>query len=155
MTDDPARPPETWQDPAGVSPERQAPRRPHSPRLHLLLFLATVVTTITAGAIQQVVNPFEDPWQLYHGIPFSFTLLVILAAHEMAHYLASRRHQLNVTLPYFLPAPPLPFIIGTFGAFIRIRSPIQDKRALLDVGCSGPLVGVLVYIPVKIGRAHV
>ena len=66
----------------------------------------------------------------------------------MGHYLVSRRHHLDVTLPYFIPAPPIPFIIGTFGAFIRIRSPIRDKRALLDVGCSGPLIGVLVSIPV-------
>jgi len=61
----------------------------------------------------------------------------------MGHYLVSRRHHLDVTLPYFIPAPPIPFIIGTFGAFIRIRSPIKDKLALLDVGCAGPLTGVL------------
>ena len=66
----------------------------------------------------------------------------------MGHYLVSRRHHLDVTLPFFIPAPPIPFIIGTFGAFIRIRSPIPDKRALLDVGCAGPLTGVLVSIPV-------
>jgi len=62
----------------------------------------------------------------------------------------SRSHRLEVTLPYFIPAPPIPFIIGTFGAFIRIRSPIQDKLALLDVGCAGPLVGVAVSIPVTL-----
>jgi membrane-associated protease RseP (regulator of RpoE activity) len=107
-----------------------------------------VVTTIIAGALQQGVNPLETPKLLYTGIPFSFTLLLILGAHEMGHYLVSRRHRLDVTLPYFIPAPPIPFIIGTFGAFIRIRSPIRDKRALLDVGCSGPLIGVLVAIPV-------
>ena len=107
-----------------------------------------MVTTIIAGALQQGVNPLETPELLSKGIPFSFTLLLILGAHEMGHYLVSRRHHLDVTLPYFIPAPPIPFIIGTFGAFIRIRSPIRDKRALLDVGCSGPLIGVLVSIPV-------
>jgi membrane-associated protease RseP (regulator of RpoE activity) len=112
------------------------------------LLLATVVTTVIAGALQQGVNPLETPELLSKGIPFSFTLLLILGAHEMGHYLVSRRHHLDVTLPYFIPAPPIPFIIGTFGAFIRIRSPIRDKRALLDVGCSGPLIGVLVSIPV-------
>jgi membrane-associated protease RseP (regulator of RpoE activity) len=123
---------------------------PKPPRrlLHLGLLLATVVTTVIAGALQQGVNPLETPRLLYTGIPFSFTLLLILGAHEMGHYLVSRRHRLDVTLPYFIPAPPIPFIIGTFGAFIRIRSPIRDKRALLDVGCSGPLIGVLVAIPV-------
>jgi membrane-associated protease RseP (regulator of RpoE activity) len=116
--------------------------------LHLALFGATVITTIVAGAIQQGVNPLEHPGLLYQGIPFSFTLILILGTHEMGHYLVSRRHRLDVTLPFFIPAPPIPFIIGTFGAFIRIRSPIQDKRALLDVGCSGPLTGVAISIPV-------
>jgi membrane-associated protease RseP (regulator of RpoE activity) len=110
--------------------------------------LVTVVTTVIAGAIQQGVNPLRDPWLLYKGIPFSFTLLLILGTHEMGHYLVARRHRLDVTLPFFIPAPPIPFIIGTFGAFIRIRSPLRDKRALLDVGCSGPLTGVAASIPV-------
>jgi len=98
--------------------------------------------------MQQGINPLETPWLLYKGIPFSFTLLLILFTHEMGHYLASRWHHLDVTLPYFIPAPPIPFIIGTLGAYIRIRSPIQDRRALLDVGASGPLVGLLVAIPI-------
>ncbi len=125
-------------------PAAKPPRR----LLHLGLLLATVVTTVIAGALQQGVNPLETPELLYQGIPFSFTLLLILGAHEMGHYLVSRQHHLDVTLPYFIPAPPIPFIIGTFGAFIRIRSPIRDKRALLDVGCAGPLTGVMVAIPV-------
>jgi membrane-associated protease RseP (regulator of RpoE activity) len=127
--------------PAGEPPPRRI-------ALHVALFLATVVTTVTAGAMFAGVNPFLNPSGLYKGIPFSFTLLLILGAHEMGHYLVSRRHHLNVTLPYFIPAPPFPFIIGTLGAFIRIRSPIKDKRALLDVGCAGPLTGVAVSIPV-------
>jgi membrane-associated protease RseP (regulator of RpoE activity) len=117
-------------------------------KLHLVLLLATVATTIIAGAMFAGVNPLRQPLELYKGIPFSFTLLLILGAHEMGHYLVSRRHHLNVTLPYFIPAPPFPFIVGTFGAFIRILSPIKDKRALLDVGCAGPLTGVVVAIPV-------
>ncbi|MGB8992380.1 MAG: site-2 protease family protein [Desulfobaccales bacterium] len=138
--------PEPFREPEYM-PFRAAPRPPRR-LLHLGLFLATVVTTIIAGALQQGVNPLETPGLLYKGIPFSFTLLLILGTHEMGHYLVSRRHRLDVTLPYFIPAPPLPFIIGTFGAFIRIRSPIKDKRALLDVGCAGPLTGVIVSIPV-------
>jgi membrane-associated protease RseP (regulator of RpoE activity) len=130
-----------------LAPPWATPRPPRR-LLHLGLLLATVITTIIAGALQQGVNPLATPGLLYQGIPFSFTLLLILGAHEMGHYLISRRHYLDVTLPYFIPAPPIPFIIGTFGAFIRIRSPIRDKRALLDVGCSGPLTGVLVAIPV-------
>jgi membrane-associated protease RseP (regulator of RpoE activity) len=139
--------PEPWRRAELVPSWRAAPKPPRR-LLHLGLLLATVVTTVIAGALQQGVNPLETPELLYKGIPFSFTLLLILGAHEMGHYLVSRRHRLDVTLPYFIPAPPIPFIIGTFGAFIRIRSPIRDKRALLDVGCSGPLTGVLVAIPV-------
>lgn len=123
---------------------------PRPPRLwlHVLLLVATLITTIIAGALQQGVNPLTAPMLLYKGLPFSLTLLLILGTHEMGHYLVSRKHELDVTLPYFIPAPPIPFIIGTFGAFIRIRSPIRDKRALLDVGCAGPLAGVLISIPV-------
>jgi membrane-associated protease RseP (regulator of RpoE activity) len=138
--------PELLREPE-LAPPLPVPKPPRR-LLHLGLLLATVVTTVIAGALQQGVNPFEAPELLYRGIPFSFTLLLILGAHEMGHYLVSRRHHLDVTLPYFIPAPPIPFIIGTFGAFIRIRSPIRDKRALLDVGCAGPLTGVLVCIPV-------
>lgn len=138
--------PEPWRG-AEFAPPWPVPKPPRR-LLHLGLLLATVVTTVIAGALQQGVNPLETPELLSKGIPFSFTLLLILGAHEMGHYLVSRRHHLDVTLPYFIPAPPIPFIIGTFGAFIRIRSPIRDKRALLDVGCSGPLIGVLVAIPV-------
>jgi membrane-associated protease RseP (regulator of RpoE activity) len=138
--------PEPWRG-AEFAPSWPVPKPPRR-LLHLGLLLATVVTTVIAGALQQGVNPLETPELLSKGIPFSFTLLLILGAHEMGHYLVSRRHHLDVTLPYFIPAPPIPFIIGTFGAFIRIRSPIRDKRALLDVGCSGPLIGVLVAIPV-------
>jgi len=140
--------PEPFREPEFMPPW-PAPKPPRR-LLHLGLLLATLVTTIIAGAIQQGVNPLATPGLLYRGIPFSFTLLLILGTHEMGHYLVSRRHHLDVTLPYFIPAPPIPFIIGTFGAFIRIRSPIQDKRALLDVGCAGPLTGVLVSIPVII-----
>jgi membrane-associated protease RseP (regulator of RpoE activity) len=135
-------------------PPAPAPRPPRF-WLHVVLLLATLVTTIIAGACLALNTPFPDnlidifsnPWLLFKGISFSLTLMTILACHEMGHYIVSRKHQLDVTLPFFLPAPP-PFFIGTFGAFIRIRSPIRDKRALLDVGCAGPLAGVLISIPV-------
>ncbi len=136
-----------WGQPPFPVPESEAARRRRL-LLHLGLFVATVATTILAGALQQGVNPFADLASFSRGIPFSFTLILILGTHEMGHYLVSRRHRLDVTLPYFIPAPPIPFIIGTFGAFIRIRSPIEDKRALLDVGCAGPLTGVAVAVPV-------
>lgn len=133
----------------GAQKEEERPRRRLF--LHLALFLATGVTTMAAGAFQAGANLFVKPWLIYKGLPFSASVLLILTAHEMGHYLMSRRHRLDVSLPYFLPGlpfpPPLP---GTFGALIRIRSPILDKRALIDVGCSGPLLGVLATLPVLV-----
>jgi len=140
----------------GVPPGCEIPAvlvapRPQRLWLHIALFLATVLTTTAAGAFQFGVNLFEEPWLIYRGYPFAASILAILASHEMSHFLTSRRHRLDVTLPYFLPGlpfpPPLP---GTFGALIRIRSPILDKRALVEVGCSGPLMGIIVAVPVLV-----
>jgi len=119
------------------------PQKPHI-ALSILLFFITVGTTIVAGALQEGVNPLKNPGEILRGIPFSFTLMGILLAHELGHYLIARKHGLDVTLPYFIPAPS---IIGTFGAFIKMRSPVRDRRMLLDVGAAGPLVGVAVSIP--------
>ncbi len=116
------------------------------PLLHIGLFLVTIFTTLVAGTLQQGINPLENPSLLWKGIPFSFTLMLILGAHEFGHYFMSRKHHIDVTLPYFIPAPsPL---IGTFGAFIKMKSPIMDRRILLDVGAAGPLAGLCVTIPV-------
>ena len=117
------------------------------PFLHIILFLLTLLSTLIAGTWQRGINPLENPWLIWKGIPFSFTLLLILVAHEFGHYFISRKHHIDVTLPYFIPAPP-GFGIGTFGAFIKMRSPIMDRRILLDVGAAGPLAGMCVSIPV-------
>ena len=111
----------------------------------LILFILTVFTTIIAGALQKGVNPFQEPLRLVEGIPFSLTLLTILLTHELGHFFASRAHGVQASLPYFIPAPP-PFLAGTFGAVIKTRSPIMDKRALLDIGAIGPLAGFLTAI---------
>lgn len=113
--------------------------------LHYLLFVITLFTTLIAGALQQGVDLIENPWLIWKGIPFSFTLLMILGAHEFGHYFMSRKHNIDVTFPYFIPAPSF---IGTFGAFIKMKSPIMDRRILLDVGAAGPLAGMCVTIPV-------
>ena len=112
--------------------------------LNILLFIITMATTILAGALQEGVNPLKDPGEIPKGMPFSFALMGILMAHELGHYLIAKKHGLNVTLPYFIPAPSF---IGTFGAFIKIRSAVRDRRMLLDVGAAGPLVGAIVSIP--------
>jgi membrane-associated protease RseP (regulator of RpoE activity) len=78
---------------------------------------------------------------------FSGALLAILTAHESGHYIACRRYGVEATLPFFIPAPPL-FLAGTFGAFIKIRSPIPTRRALFDIGVAGPLAGFIVALPI-------
>src|SRR5205823_9543048 len=78
-----------------------------------------------------------------HGLPFSLTLLTILLAHEFGHYLAALYHRVDASLPYFMPSP----FLGTFGAFIRVRSPIYSKRVLFDIGISGPLAGFVFLLP--------
>ena len=115
----------------------------------LILFILTVFTTIIAGALQKGVNPFQEPLRLVEGIPFSLTLLTILLTHELGHFFASRTHGVQASLPYFIPAPP-PFLAGTFGAVIKTRSPIMDKRALLDIGATGPLAGFITSIVVTV-----
>ncbi len=117
------------------------------PYVNLLLFIATLLTTLIAGAMQQGVNLLENPLSIWKGIPFSFTLLLILGTHEFGHYLMSRKHHVDVTLPYFIPAPSF---IGTFGAVIKMKSPMYDRRTLLDVGAAGPLAGMIVAVPVLV-----
>ncbi len=110
-------------------------------KVHTTLFLLTVLTTLSAGAVQAGANPFKTPSSLIQGMPFSITLLLILLTHEMGHYFAARWHKVPATLPYFIPGIPL--FIGTFGAMIKIKGPILRKRALFDIGVSGPIVGFI------------
>lgn len=136
-------------------------RRPLWPAL--VLFLLTVLSTLTVGAefaqsyaqnrepfsgdqnpFAMLASAFQHPSVLALGIPFSFTLLLVLLAHEMGHYFAGRYYGIDVSYPYFIPAPTL---FGTFGAFIRIRSPITTRRALFDVGLAGPVVGFIIAVP--------
>jgi membrane-associated protease RseP (regulator of RpoE activity) len=115
--------------------------------LHLILFIITFFTTVLAGALQSGVNVIEEPEKFYKGLPFSLTLMSILLAHELSHYVASRKHNVQATLPYFIPAPTL---IGTFGAFIKMKSPVTTRKALLDIGISGPLAGFIISVIVSV-----
>lgn len=120
--------------------------------VHLALFLATVVTTLAAGSLISGGNFLENPRDLLMGAGFSFTLLLILLFHELAHYFAARLHQTSTTLPYFIPAPTF---IGTFGAVIKMKSRIKNKKALLDVGVAGPLASfVLSIVAAGLGLAY-
>jgi len=112
--------------------------------LHALLFFATIITTLFAGTLMEGEVPWPDITLLAHGIPFSLTLLLILGTHELGHYITAKKHKVDATLPYFIPAPTF---IGTFGAFIKMKSPIMDKKALLEIGAAGPIAGFIITIP--------
>ena len=114
---------------------------------HIILFSLTVLTTLIAGAIMQGVNIFTNPLLISKGVPFSITLMFILGTHEFGHYYFAQKHNVDATLPYFIPAPPFLFLIGTFGAFIKIKSEITSRSALLQIGAAGPIAGFIVAIP--------
>jgi len=124
-------------------------RRATFPWVNVALFAATAATTILAGALlagdPERAEEVLRPAALATGLPYAAAILGILAAHEMGHYLMARAWGVDTTLPYFVPSLPP---VGTFGAVIRMRSPIPNRRALLDVGAAGPFAGFLVALPV-------
>ena len=111
-------------------------------KVHVILFFVTLVTTFISG--------FFQGGSISSGISFSAALIFILGTHEMGHFLYGRKYGVNITPPYFIPAPPFISPIGTFGAFIKIKSPISTKRALFDIGIAGPLAGIIAAIPIII-----
>ena len=120
---------------------------PKVTRIHLFLFFSTILTTLFAGTLMAGGNPFSSLLEWEKGIPFSFALMLILGCHETGHYVYARKHKVDATLPYFIPAPTF---IGTFGAFIKIKSPIYNRLALLEIGAAGPIAGFLVAVPALI-----
>lgn len=124
--------------------EKATLEQPVRPWVHWLLFGLTVVTTTLAGAAHQGVNLLREPGQFAVGLPYALGVLAILGVHELGHYLAARRHDIRVTPPFFIPVP---FALGTFGAFIQMRSPPENRRAAFDVAVAGPLAGLAVAIP--------
>ncbi|MBD0336159.1 MAG: site-2 protease family protein [Cyanobacteria bacterium Co-bin13] len=125
------------------------------PGIALALLLTTLFTTTWVGTYIAGVTDDQlrdTPQLLSQGLAYAISLLFILGCHEMGHYLVARRHRIKVTLPYFIPVP---FFLGTFGAFIQMRSPVPNRRALFDVGIAGPLSGLIVTLPLLLwGLAH-
>src|SRR5215510_14118427 len=120
---------------------------PSKPRLNILLFVLTVASTIMAGSgAFFAFDPLTEPRRILDGVPFAFTLLAILGTHEFGHYFVARAYGASVSLPYFIPAPP-PFLFGTLGAIIRMRSPARDRNSLFDIAAAGPIAGLLVALP--------
>jgi membrane-associated protease RseP (regulator of RpoE activity) len=114
--------------------------------VNAFLLAATVLSVAAAGAAWEGFDPLSHPTVAVHGLPFALTLLTILLVHEAGHYVMCVRHGVNASLPYFVPAPPVWPLVGTFGAFIRIRSRFPNRRALFDIGAAGPWAGLVVAL---------
>jgi len=110
--------------------------------LHLLLFVLTFLTAALAGAQWAGRDPFELR-NISFGLEYAGAILFVLAAHEFGHYFAARYHGVSATLPYFIPFPPLPFLLnfGTLGAVIRTKSVVPSRKVMFDIGVAGPLAG--------------
>jgi membrane-associated protease RseP (regulator of RpoE activity) len=125
--------------------------------VNVALLAATVVTTTLAGALIWLTYVGGETLQptdfLYGAVYFSIPVLTILGLHELAHYFMARRRKIDASLPYFIPLPP-PFLFGTFGAFISIREPFPDKKALFDIGAAGPLAGFAASIPIALAGLY-
>ncbi|MDB6121750.1 MAG: Peptidase, partial [Pedosphaera sp.] len=131
--------------------EKATLERPVRYWINWLLLGITILTTTWAGALHQGVNLLQEPGRFVVGLSYSLGLLAILGLHELGHFFAARRHGMNVTPPYFIPAP---FALGTFGAFIKMRSPPEDRHALFDVAVAGPLAGLVIAIPALLIGLH-
>ncbi|MEL7084678.1 MAG: site-2 protease family protein [Cyanobacteria bacterium P01_A01_bin.3] len=121
------------------------------PNLALALLVASLFSAMSVGALASGdITPetlFSPPTNLLVGLPYALALVLILGAHELGHYVAARRHNLNMSLPYFIPVP---FFLGTFGAFVRLKEPVPDRKSLFDVSIAGPLAGLAVAFPLLI-----
>ncbi len=142
----------------GEPASAQRPRPRERWWLHGLLFGLTLLTTTYAGARfainfrPGILRIDEAPRQilahlLEGAVTFSLPLLAILVAHEMGHYVVCRRYGIDASPPYFIPFPPQISLVGTMGAFIRIREPIRDKKQLFDMAVAGPIAGFAVALP--------
>jgi len=153
---------DTWELPPNTYWENlETRRRRKSLVIAVVLFVLTLISTLVVGVqyassyasgrtpdINELFSSYAvvaaHPQLLVAGIPFAFTLIGILFAHELGHFFMCRYYRISASYPYFLPAPTL---IGTLGAFIRIHSPIRNRKALFDVGLAGPVVGFLFAVP--------
>lgn len=116
--------------------------------LNILLFVATIFTTLLAGSFNSGGNPLENFGDILLGIPFSISIMAILTFHELGHYFVSRRYGMVTSLPYFIPVPF--HFLGTFGAIIRMKSIVPSRKALLRIGMAGPISGFVVALIVSI-----
>ncbi len=117
------------------------------PWTNVVLFLATVASTLFAGAMWYGIDPIAEPTEMWRAWPFSLAILFVLGVHEMGHYVLSRHHRVDASLPYFLPVPTL---IGTMGAVIKMKGHMPNRKALFDIGVAGPLAGLVATVAVTV-----
>jgi len=135
-------------NPAQVKKENEEPLK--RPLFALCLLLMTLLTTTVIGTKIAGISALDlerNFTLLRYGLPYSLGLIAILGTHELGHYFVALGHKIKTTLPYFIP---LPFFLGTFGAFIQMRSSVPNRRALFDVAIAGPIAGFVVTIPLLI-----
>ena len=121
------------------------------PWTNLVLVVATVASTLFAGAFWYQIDPIANPGEIWRAWPFTVALLFVLGVHEMGHYLLSRYHRVDASLPYFIPVPTL---IGTLGAVIKMNGRMPSRKALFDIGVAGPLAGLAATVMVTIVGLH-
>ncbi len=139
-------------------PNREAPQSAKGSGwlLSILLFILTLCTTTLAGLVLvgdiSFVELRSQPAIVVKGLGYSLAVMMILAVRELAHYAMARRHHIPASAPFFIPVP---YFLGTVGAFVRIKAPAPHRRALFDLGIAGPLAGFIVTLPIVIwGLAH-
>lgn len=115
-----------------------------------LQFIFTLPGRYVSLIADAITNLYANPQELIYGVSFALSLLFILICHEMGHYVACRIYKVDATLPFFLPTPPMIGPAGTFGAFIKILSPMPSRKAVFDIGVAGPIAGFIALIPVAV-----
>ncbi|MXV61353.1 site-2 protease family protein [Natronorubrum sp. JWXQ-INN-674] len=123
------------------------------PWTNIVLLLSTAISTLFVGALWWYpgLDPVANPVDIVHAWPFSLAILSVLGVHELGHYAMSRYHEVDASLPYFIP---IPTIIGTMGAVIKLKGQMPDRKALFDIGVAGPLAGLVATVVVAVVGLH-
>jgi membrane-associated protease RseP (regulator of RpoE activity) len=140
-------------DPQTYFQQNMQKKRKKNVLLHLSLFLVTFATTTIAGTFWLTGN--VGPYEINHlllGLPYAFSILFIITCHEFGHYFAAKFHNVDATLPFYIPFPPIPLFLnfGTMGAVIKTRTPIYTRKAMFDIGASGPIAGFIACLIVLV-----
>lgn len=117
------------------------------PWTNLILFVLTILSTLFAGSVWFHIDVFSNPLEMWRAWPFTVAIMTVLGVHELGHYALSRYHGVDASLPYFIPVPTL---IGTMGAVIRMKGHMPNRKALFDIGVAGPLAGLVATVVITV-----